>query len=85
MGFFLVRSTPWILATAPQGGLLATPASRQRRFIPFSENPFIFYTACKRTFFISKFVRLLQDTPDNSDNGSFYQLADQWLVLQCIE
>ena len=33
----------------------------QRRFIPFT-NPFIFYTACKRTFFIPKFVHLLQDT-----------------------
>ena len=55
MSLFLVRSIQWILATAPQGGLLATPDSRQRGSSPFG-NPFIFYTAWERTLFISKFI-----------------------------
>jgi DNA-binding LytR/AlgR family response regulator len=32
-------------------------------------NSFIFYTACKRTFFIAKFVLLLQDTPTPSSSA----------------
>ena len=40
---------------------------------PF-RNPFIFYTACKRTFFIPKFVRLLQDTLGTS------QVEQYWII-----